>query len=479
MAYDGLGNRLEMTAYAEGQSVTTRYVLDNGQVMAAIAGESSTFYLYSNGPLAERADAWAYPLTDGSRTARQLVDSTGNVVLASSYTPWGDTLSLSGSGSFLTGYFGGIMDSATGLLYVGNGQYYDPATGRFLNRNARPNQANPYVPWSGDPLGAMMAPLAVLTVVLGKKKKHGKWEVIIILAVLCFTAGMSLSACTKTTQTPPPPPPTQTNPNPQQGAATQTGTAPAATSSPTASPTYGCTPSVAPTPALSPTEIPTSKPTISVSKLWMMMIEFDFGIKMSEVDQWGYKTKKWDDANLQLVYRSLNVINNALNGKLKSIVSGATFLLREHEGSDGEYYGKTHLVEPTGVDFYTLGSQALRQMNIFHEVGHLLDNVPGMWNVFTNAVDYEEGPSWVSNDIISARALKSDYIYDDPNYDQVQARQTFSHYGPSEQWADAFANFVARNINMNNPEGMDMYNFITRVLKPYIGEDTWLERILL
>ena len=53
MSYDGLGNRLEMTAYAEGQSVTTRYVLDNGQVLAAIAGEISTFYLYGHGPLAE------------------------------------------------------------------------------------------------------------------------------------------------------------------------------------------------------------------------------------------------------------------------------------------------------------------------------------------------------------------------------------------------------------------------------------------
>ena len=121
-------------------------MLDNGQVLATIAGESSTFYLYGNGPLAELTNAWAYPLTDGSRTARQLVDVSGNVVLASSYTPWGDTLSFSGSGSFLTGYFGGIMDSATGLLYVGNGQYYDPSTGRFLNRSARPNQANPYVP---------------------------------------------------------------------------------------------------------------------------------------------------------------------------------------------------------------------------------------------------------------------------------------------------------------------------------------------
>ena len=173
-----------MTAYAEGQSLTTRYVLDNGQVLAASTGGSSTFYLYGHGPLAELTDAWAYPLIDGSRTARQLVDVAGNVVLASSFTPWGDTLSVSGSGSFTTGYFGGIMDSATGLLYVGNGQYYDPATGRFLNCNARPNQANPYVPWSGDPLGALMAPLAVMTVVLGRKKKHGKWETTIALVVL-------------------------------------------------------------------------------------------------------------------------------------------------------------------------------------------------------------------------------------------------------------------------------------------------------
>ena len=199
MAYDGLGNRLEMTAHAEGQSVTTRYVLDGSQVLAAIAGANSTFYLYGHGPLAELTDAWAYPLVDGSRTARQLVDASGEVVLASSYTPWGDTLSVSGSGSFLTGSFGGIMDSATGLLYLGDGQYYDPATGRFLNRNARPNQANPYVPWSGDPLGAMMAPLAVMTVVLGRRKKHGKWEITVVLLALVFTAGLSFTACTFTT----------------------------------------------------------------------------------------------------------------------------------------------------------------------------------------------------------------------------------------------------------------------------------------
>ena len=315
MAYDGLGNRLEMTAYAEGQSVTTRYVLDNGQVLAAIAGGSSTFYLYGNGPLAERTDAWAYPLADGSRTARQLVDASGNVVQNSSYTPWGDTLSVSGSGSFMTGYLGGIMDSATGLLYVGNGQYYDPATGRFLNRNARPNQANPYVPWSGDPLGALMAPLAVMTVVLGRKKKHGKWEVIAVVAVLCITAGMSLSACTDTTQTPTPtqtqpPTPTQTTPDPQQGAATQTGTAPAATSSPTVSPTYGCT----------PTPTVTNVPTENVSLLGPMgkKVYETFLVLRDEAEGW------WNDNSFGTM-TPLRFLNDILRFEFRSPLNAEVY----------------------------------------------------------------------------------------------------------------------------------------------------------
>ena len=278
MAYNGLGDRLEMTAYAEGQSVTTRYVLDNGQVLAAIAGGSSTFYLYGNGPLAELTGAWAYPLADGSRTARQLVDASGNVLLSSSYTPWGDTLSVSGSGSFMTGYLGGIMDSATGLLYVGNGQYYDPSTGRFLNRNARPNQPNPYVPWSGDPLGALMAPLAVMTIVYSRKKKRGKWDSLVIVVVLFMTAGMALSACDDST---PPPTITVSTPTPTPTVAftvTVTATFPSSTSTPTQAPTITCVVEVTPSPTDKPSPTPapySTSITKNQSKYLTMMIVFE------------------------------------------------------------------------------------------------------------------------------------------------------------------------------------------------------------
>ena len=44
MAYNGLGERLSMTGYAEGQSVTTQYVMDNGRVLAATAGDYVTVF---------------------------------------------------------------------------------------------------------------------------------------------------------------------------------------------------------------------------------------------------------------------------------------------------------------------------------------------------------------------------------------------------------------------------------------------------
>ena len=85
------------------------------------------------------------------------------------------------------------MDNATGLLYVGNGQYYDPATGRFLNRNARPEQTNPYVPWSSDPTGALFSPLLLLAMVFGNKKKRGKYDQLMIILVIGVLLFMSLS----------------------------------------------------------------------------------------------------------------------------------------------------------------------------------------------------------------------------------------------------------------------------------------------
>ena len=142
------------------ESVTTQYVMNGNQPLSATSNGNTTTYLYGLGSIAEESNAWSYSLPDGTNTPRQLADASGDITLSARYTPWGDTLETYGDGDFTFGYFGGMMDAATGLLYVGNGQYYDPYTGRFLTRDAKPGQSNPYIPY--DPIGALVAPLGIV-----------------------------------------------------------------------------------------------------------------------------------------------------------------------------------------------------------------------------------------------------------------------------------------------------------------------------
>jgi RHS repeat-associated protein len=189
MEYNGLGQRLSM----EAAGVTTQYVMDGNNPLTADADGNVTTYLYGLGAVAEKTTAWNYALPDGSNTPRQLTDASGAVTLAARYTPWGDTLETYGTGDFTFGYFGGVMDAATGLLYVGNGQYYDPATGRFLTRDARPNQSNPYTPF--DPMGALFAPLGVVALVYGRRRKGSKGAILLVILSFAVVTGLTLSGC--------------------------------------------------------------------------------------------------------------------------------------------------------------------------------------------------------------------------------------------------------------------------------------------
>ena len=187
-------NRLEMTTYVDGTASTTRYQLDNGQTLAAIAGETSTFTLYGRGVIGTFNTEWSYILQDGAGSMRQLAKPDGAVALSVSYTPWGDTLEVYGTGMLDIGYLGGVYDAGTGLIYMGNGQYYDPSTGRFLTRGANADQSNPYTPWNTDPSGMLIAPLALLALVFGRKKNRTKLDHFVILLVIGLSVGLSVSA---------------------------------------------------------------------------------------------------------------------------------------------------------------------------------------------------------------------------------------------------------------------------------------------
>jgi hypothetical protein len=109
---------------------------------------------------------------------------------------------MSGGGGFTWGYFGGMLDAATGLIYIGNGQYYlpgrssghgDPVTGRFLTREAKPEKANPYVPW--DAAGAMIAPLGLLAFYYSRRKKDNRWGMWVALFIVAAGAGITQAGC--------------------------------------------------------------------------------------------------------------------------------------------------------------------------------------------------------------------------------------------------------------------------------------------
>jgi hypothetical protein len=195
-------------------------------------------------------------------------------------------------------------------------------------------------------------------------------------------------------------------------------------------------------------------------------IKSKFDIEMSDEG-----AKAWTIDNLRLMSSSLNNINNALNGNLKSLSQGWTFLMQNQTGG-GSYHGVTSTDGTMTIDFYTIGNDKMRQMNIYHEVGHLVDNVPGMENVFTNGVaarvwEDQNGRYLFgglnAGSINTGLTLINPFSVYDPNHGTAEAIQ---HAGgdPSEQWADMFANYVAGNINTSKAPGQIMQITVVSLL---------------
>ena len=124
------------------------------------------------------------------------------------------------------------------------------------------------------------------------------------------------------------------------------------------------------------------------------------------------------------------------------------------------------------IDFYTISNDIMRQMNIYYEVGHLIDNVPGMENIFTRGMagrvwedvdgTYLFGGENAGSINTGLTLINPDRVYD-PNYVTAEAIQ---HAGgdPSEQWADMFANYVAGNIDTSESPGQTMHAVVETLL---------------
>ena len=144
-----------------------------------------------------------------------------------------------------------MLNAATGLIYVGNWLYYDPATGRFLSRGVNPGAPNPYVPWQGNPFGMIVGPLALLVLVRGKRK-GGKVDQFLVVLIVALAVSLTVSSCSggsdgTPTQPPSIPPVTPTSTATPEPTETKTPTR-QPTDTATTSPTETQTPSETPTP---------------------------------------------------------------------------------------------------------------------------------------------------------------------------------------------------------------------------------------
>jgi len=186
---------------------------------------------------------------------------------------------------------------------------------------------------------------------------------------------------------------------------------------------------------------------------WKKVINDKFGVTLDDggavhprFEHPASHGRTWDEQNMIGVYSGLSRINNALDGRLKTIVGSATFTLNTHPPANTSFFGFT---SGTTVDFYADSLVPLE--NIYHEFGHVLDSLPGKNNIFSSQL---HNPSFIKNNVVNTDALIS----------SADKFRQHSSGDVTEQWADVFLNYVAENINQDSPEGADMYRFITGAL---------------
>jgi len=201
MTRNGISTRL--TSCVLG--VNTSYATDEQLPLTNRMGNKVITVLFGLGPIAEKNTDWNYLLTDGVNLPCQLTDMNGEITLSVRHSPWEKMMDVNGFENIGMSYISALADFATGLIYVGNGQYFDPETGRFLTRGVNPNSPNPYVPW--DPMMTILGPLGLVSANYARKRikrvaavgflalfLEACGRILLIVAVIILVA-ITLNAC--------------------------------------------------------------------------------------------------------------------------------------------------------------------------------------------------------------------------------------------------------------------------------------------
>ncbi len=134
--YDGLGRRIEKVA--NGQ--TTRYIYDGEDILLEYDGANVLQARYTHGPgidepiAVTKGSATFFYHQDGLGSVTDLTDSAGATAKSYSYDAYGNILESPGTLEQPYTYTGREFDSESGLYYL-RARYYDPTTGRFLQKD--------------------------------------------------------------------------------------------------------------------------------------------------------------------------------------------------------------------------------------------------------------------------------------------------------------------------------------------------------
>lgn len=134
--YDGLGRRIEKVA--NGQ--TKRYIYDGEDILLEYDGSNVLQARYTHGPgidepiAVTKGGSTFFYHQDGLGSVTDLTDSAGATAKSYSYDAYGNIVDQTGAVDQSYTYTGREFDSESGLYYL-RARYYDPTTGRFLQKD--------------------------------------------------------------------------------------------------------------------------------------------------------------------------------------------------------------------------------------------------------------------------------------------------------------------------------------------------------
>jgi RHS repeat-associated protein len=134
--YDGLGRRIRKNV----NGVITKYVYDNGDILLELDGSNNIVARYTHGPKIDeplsmdRGGQSSFYHADGLGSIVMLTDSAGSVVRSYIYDSFGNVVQQTGSLANSYTYTARELDAESGLFYY-RARYYDPKTGRFLQKD--------------------------------------------------------------------------------------------------------------------------------------------------------------------------------------------------------------------------------------------------------------------------------------------------------------------------------------------------------